>query len=136
VYKSGNRTDQARKFEIYADEMPINFNPTRLMPITADGARIRTGRISERCYTFTKPKEGFGDGLVSPPLPSVWEGVSFTCDFSALLNIAATANADTGYMTKLAGPKSSGSYMFVYTDHTANPDFVIFDIILKSFRHK
>ncbi len=136
VYKSGGTTDQARMLEIYSGAIPETFNSTRLLPVAHASGGIKTGQVSERCHNFTKPKEGFGGARVSPPLPSAWQGITFTCNFSSQLNIAATANSATGYRTEIKGPTSSGSYTFVYTDHSGNPDFSIFSSILQSFRHK
>ncbi len=135
-YKSGQQTKSARTLEIYINNVPVNYDTTRAVKIDVVDGRILSGLISERCHNFTKPKEGFGDDIISPSLPAIWQGASFNCNFSKSINRVSTVNSQTGFSTNIAGPTSSASYLFAYTDHTSRPDLTIFINILTSFEHK
>jgi hypothetical protein len=136
-YQSRDKTHAQRQLDIYTEgSLPVGFDTIRALNVNSDQGKIYPGLLSERCYTFTKPKEGFGENLVSPSQPSVWQGANFSCNFSKILNYVTTVNTETGFITKISGPTRAGAYTFVYTDHTSRPDFSIFFNILRSFQHK
>jgi len=137
IYKSGQKTDEAISLEVYINGgIPSDFSTTRALPIKVEDGKIIPGLLSNHCNEFTKPKEGFGDSVVSPPQTSLWQGISFMCNFSKVLNFAATINKESGFSTRIAGPTTSSLYLFSYTDHTSRPDFLVFNTILSTFSPK
>jgi len=136
-YKSGQKTHEALSLDIYMNNaIPADFSTTRALPIEITDGKIVSGLLSEHCSEFTKPKEGFGESVVSPSQQSIWQGIGFMCNFSNVLNYASTINKPSGFATKIAGPKTSNLYLFSYTDHTSRPDFLVFDTILSTFTPK
>lgn len=130
----GTGDDDARRLDVYVDKLPENMAVNRLLPVEGDGDQLNVvGMVSDNCANFTdKTTESTATGTAS----AKWSGVSFICDLGNYeRDVVGTGSAEGMNTVTMTGPAAgSHHFFFVYTDNSANPDYALFQTILKSFR--
>lgn len=136
TWQSTDKKTTARKLKVYIDNIPANLPLNRLQPVTVSGDKIIPGDISDNCANFvgTTPMTPQLAGKVKPT-PAKWQDISFICDLPNYLREVAGTGTDGpgGPNLQLQGSQGTHRYLFIYTDHTNQPDFMIFKNILSSF---
>lgn len=130
----GSGDDDARRLDVYVDKLPSAMAVNHLLPLEGDGDLVTiTGLVSDNCANFTdKSTESAATGTA----PAKWSGVSFLCDLGNYeRDVVGTGSAEGINTVTVTGPKTGPHrFFFVYTDNSANPDYTLFQTILKSFR--
>jgi hypothetical protein len=125
--------ETARSLEIYEDEIPADRAVNRLLPIKAEGdGVVPTDSVSDNCVNFTDVKTADPH---TGAAPSKWSGVNFLCDTASASRVVVGTSSDGAINSVTAnGVKGSHRYFFIYTDHSAQPNFEIFTQALASFK--
>lgn len=136
-YRNVEIENTARSLDIYIGGGPATLPATRALGAKETDDRFEVGDLSPPCHSFVNPALKPSSPSVQPPdQKTAWLGLSFLCNFSTLQNIVLAVSAESGYVLDLKGRNTSGSYTFVYTDHTVQPNLSIFGQALASFRQK
>ncbi len=130
------KEETARWIEVYVDSIPATMAFNRLLPLTtSNGKLIVSDGVSDNCINFTDERQ------INPQTGKIlakWSGVAFYCDASnSSRNVTGTGSKDGINTITLKGPKTgTHKFLFVYTDHGANPDDNPFITILNSLKVK
>lgn len=139
TWQSGDPKTTARSLQLYIDTIPTNLAVNRLLPVHSSGNQITAGEVSDNCANFVGPVK-MTPQLVSQakPTPAKWQGIGFICDLPNYLREVVATGTDEGTGPGLLVPGSSGGhrYLFVYTDHTSQPNFMLLRDIVNSFSAK
>lgn len=128
--------DSARRIDVYVDSIPKDMAVNKLLPLHGSGDQvIITGNVSDNCVNFTDASKA--DKLTAKVLAK-WSGVSFYCDTGNYARNVIGTGAPGSINRVAATGKIAGqhAFFFVYTDHSAEPDYSIFTDMLNSFRVK
>ncbi len=108
----------------------------RIVPAEASQDSIRlVGDVSDNCVNFTTPsKQSASNGTAT----AKWQGVEFVCDTGNYVrNVAAVGVAGLPAGIKLTGSTTGQhTYIIVYNDANATPNYTIFSDMLQSFKAK
>lgn len=116
-----------RYFKVYVDAYPETYPLKQVVPISAVGNKLDVGVISEGCQNFTK-------GAANSDVPTVWNGLKFTCSLNVLYTDIGSLNKNGGYGVKVVGASGQAhNYFFVYKDLNTHPQPENMTDILKSF---
>lgn len=132
-WHGSGQADGARRIDVYIDTIPSAMAVNRLMPVLAEGNRLRAvNDVSDNCVNFTDQGTANPMGVA----PSKWSGFNFLCDMAnTLRNVVGTGSSDprvnTTTMKSEAGV--TRTVFLVYTDHSGQADFEIFKDIIDSF---
>jgi hypothetical protein len=132
TWQGTTRSDDARKLEIYVDTIPETLALNRMLPVQAAGGKVViAGSVSDNCSNFT----GNGGERHSENVRAKWNGVYFWCDLQNYeRNVVGTGSSDGFNRVVLKGQQTGErQFFFVYTDHTAEPDYGVFTEALESF---
>lgn len=139
-WQAGKKGADNRWLTIYVDTMPTSMAFNRLQPVSiANNRLLISGPISDNCTAFTGSQ-----GAMKPSkpgidtLPTKWQDVNFLCDMGNFTrNVVGVGTDDSGVQVPLMSSNGSRhAFMFVYTDHNANPDYQILEKALTSFTLK
>jgi hypothetical protein len=133
-WRGTGKEESSRSLEVYVDAIPTTMAVNKLLPLRSAGNRVVVGdNISDNCINFTdSTKADKKTGKVA----AKWSGVNFYCDTGNYTrNVIGTGSPDAINSVRLVG-KAAGShqFFFVYTDHSAEPDYTILTDLLNSFR--
>ena len=132
-YQDKNPKESNRLLEIYVDNYPPNFSVNRILPVQIENNKLLpSDNVSEDCSSFGGiPPKATAMGLWL----AKWQGISFNCSVNQPRNYVASATIADGIGIPLQGAKSGKhSYLFVYIDQNAAPNYTLFGPILKSFQ--
>jgi len=134
AWRGVGKEESTRSLEIYMDAIPSNMAVNRLLPLRASGNRVVVGDdLSDNCVNFTDAKQA---DRQTGKILAKWSGVSFYCDTAnSLRNLAGTGTPEAINSVQLKGGTTGvHHFFFVYTDHSAEPDYTVFTDVLNSFR--
>jgi hypothetical protein len=127
------KDDTARSLDIYQDTIPAAMSVNRLLPIKVEGNNvIPTDVVSDNCVNFTDVKTA---DIRTGAAPSKWSNVNFLCDTANKQRVVVgTSTAESINSATVSGTTVTHRYFFVYTDHSAQPNFDLFTRILATFK--
>ena len=133
-WRGTGKEESSRSLDLYVDTIPATMAVNKLLPLRAAGDQMVVGdNISDNCINFTDSTQADKrTGMVA----AKWSGVDFYCDTGNYArNVIGTGSPEAINSVKLDG-RASGShrFFFVYTDHSAEPDYAILTDLLSSFR--
>lgn len=130
----GTGGDSARRLDMYIDNTPADLAVNRLLAVQADSDHMDIAdAVSDNCTDFTDRATG---SSATGTAPAKWAGVNFICDMGNYeRDVVATGSPDAVNAVTLTG-STTGSHkvLLVYTDNSADPDYTIFDAMVRSFR--
>jgi hypothetical protein len=133
-WKGDSGEDAARRLDVYVGAVPAALAINRLLPVAANDGRLDiTGTVSDNCVNFTdKTARAIATGIAS----AKWDGVNFICDMGNYERDVVAIGSEQGINTVTLIGASAGrqQVLLVYTDNNANPDYNIFNTIVRSFR--
>jgi hypothetical protein len=138
-WQASKKGEDNRYLTLYVDVIPPDIAVNRLLPVSAQGATLSYGDISEKCETFT------GNGTVDAsrgtqlkPAPAKWQGVSFICNLPRMVdNQIGTGSSEGINQVTVTGPgKGAHRYFFLYTDRNIQPNYNILYEAVRSFHAK
>jgi hypothetical protein len=134
AWRGTGKEDSSRSLDLYVDTIPATMAVNKLLPLRAAGDQIVVGdAISDNCVNFTDSTQA---DKKTGKVEAKWSGVNFYCDTGNYArNVIGTGTPEAINSIQLRG-QASGShrFFFVYTDHSAEPDYTILTDLLSSFR--
>lgn len=128
--------DSARRIDVYVDAIPKDMAVNKLLPVRGSANRVAvSGDVSDNCVNFTDASKA---GKLTAKVLAKWSGVNFYCDAGNYArNVIGTGAPGTINSVSAHGEVAgTHTFFFVYTDHSAEPDYAIFTDMLNSFRVK
>lgn len=130
VYRSSKNNLVIRDLKVYVNTLPSNLMVTRILPVEADGDRLKIGEISEHCRQYL-PRAPTDNNPINVNILSV----TFRCQVDGTSNIAGSGQVNGSYQTELKSDSGGGrKYFLLYNDLEFTPNFNNFINIAKSFR--
>lgn len=130
VYRSSKNNLVARDLKVYINTLPSNLMLTRILPVEANGDRLKIGEISDHCrqYLARPPTD-------NNPVNVNVLSVTFRCQVDGTSNVAGSGQVNGSYQTELQSDSGlSRKYFLLYNDLEFTPNFNNFLNIAKSFR--
>jgi hypothetical protein len=134
AWRATSKTDAGRGLEIYVDAIPKTMAVNRLLPVSASNNRlVIRNEVSDNCVNFTDASKA---DRPTGQAPAKWSGVNFYCDVGNYArNVVGTGSPSVINSVTVDGSAAGAHrFFFVYTDHSAESDYVVFTDILSSFR--
>jgi hypothetical protein len=136
AWRGAGTEGSPRSLEIYVDAIPATMAVNRLLPLRANGSKVVVGDdLSDNCVNFT---DAVQTDRRTGKILAKWSGVNFYCDAAnSARNLVGTGTPEAINSVELRGPLAGKHrFFFIYTDHSAEPDYTIFTDMLKSFQVK
>jgi hypothetical protein len=139
-FKATKKYADSRNLNIFIDDSSADlFAVNRMVPVTGLDNKLSVGQVSDNCAQFTGTGTPSAQAAQSQKdTVARWQGVSFLCDLSHVNRNAVGISSGEGInqvtLTGASGQKHR--YFLVYTDHSDQPDYSIFNDALASFEAK
>lgn len=132
-YQAGKKGADNRWLEVYVDRLPPEKAVNRLMPVQITDNKIKpAGPISDNCTLLDGTRNPGPSPVASSPVS--WQGIQFLCDRANYTrNVVGVGSTAMNSRLVLSGPKGNNrTFIIIYTDHNANPDYYILSSALQS----
>lgn len=121
-----------RQLQIYYDT-PSDLGVNHVLPVESNGNQVvPTSPVSDNCTAYISDKDKGRRNV-----PAKYH-VNFLCNSADYLDdVVGTSSPDGINVVKVTGPKTGTHRVFFkYTDHSSNPQYIIFTDAVQSFRLK
>jgi hypothetical protein len=139
-FKATKKYADSRTLNIFIDNSSANlFAVNRMVPVASLDNKLSVGQVSDNCAQFTGTGAASAQAAQSQKDTTArWQGVSFLCDLSNVnRNAVGTSSSEGVNQVTLTGPSGQKHrYFLIYTDHSDQPDYSIFNDALASFEAK
>lgn len=139
TWQATSKTESNRELTIFIDNLPTSKPLNRLVAVSADGPKLMVGEASDNCPSFTIGGTlDLKAAIKLKPTPSKYQQVDFICNLpNPIDNEVGTGSPGSINSVTVEGlTKGKHKYFFLFTDHSAQPNYSIFIDALRSFKAK
>lgn len=137
--KDTSNNTNSRSITVYVDTIPPSIPINKLLPVTVRENKLLPGELSRACETYTKGGTPSAKEATKLPVTAArWAGVDFLCNLPNINeNQIGTGSPEGINVVSVTGPeKGAHKYFFLFTDHSIQPNYALFNEAISSFRAK